>query len=271
MKCEDIKELLSSYLDKELSEAEERLVEVHLLGCVVCAGDLTRLRSVIGEVADIPRLKLPEAAAARLAAAVDAHLAAGRAQERREKAAPRWRWFARPAFVSVATAAGVVAVAVVLWQGPAQNTESYMGPAPSKQEAPEAGIDKKTLGTRSAPAEGGFPKSSGESLGDKDSGTLVFTRKQLDELAKAGGSPLLGGEAADRSLSAGREQAKTDEAIDSAARLAASSRPATLISATQGLFEDRLVWVVVVELNDGGKRVGAAVAIDDGRLLYRSK
>ncbi len=267
MQCEDIKDLLSAYIDNELSKDEVRLVEAHLFTCAGCAAELDRLRAAITRVAGLARPEMSEAAAARLAAAVNASLAAGQVSHRREETKSRWRWLAGPAFLSAAAAVGAVAVAVVVWQGAAPNADLRMERAPTMQAVPPSGVVEKNLS--GAPRHGGAP---GESLGNNKSvAAPVFTREQIDELAQASGAPSDGREKTAGTFGKDATADKAGAQIDAAASAAASNRPAALISAVQGRFQGRLVWVVVVELSDGGQRIAAAVAVDDGRVLYRTR
>jgi anti-sigma factor RsiW len=68
MSCERIQELLSAYLDGELSPAERAEVDAHLAACPECAGLLARLRTALQAFASFPEVELSPALSARLAA-----------------------------------------------------------------------------------------------------------------------------------------------------------------------------------------------------------
>jgi hypothetical protein len=68
MRCERIEELLSSFLEGELSQAEKALVESHLVGCPDCAALLAVLSRTQKALADFPELKVSPGLQARLAA-----------------------------------------------------------------------------------------------------------------------------------------------------------------------------------------------------------
>ncbi len=68
MSCEKTQELLSAYLDGDLSPAERAEVEAHLAACPECAGLLARLRTALQAFASFPEVEISPALAARLAA-----------------------------------------------------------------------------------------------------------------------------------------------------------------------------------------------------------
>jgi anti-sigma factor RsiW len=57
MTCERIEELLSAYLEGELSEAEKREVDAHLAGCPSCAELLSLLRETQGALSAFPEIE----------------------------------------------------------------------------------------------------------------------------------------------------------------------------------------------------------------------
>jgi hypothetical protein len=61
MSCERIEELLSSYLDGELSPTEKARVEAHLETCASCGALLAALREADKALAGIPELELSPA------------------------------------------------------------------------------------------------------------------------------------------------------------------------------------------------------------------
>lgn len=60
MKCETIEELLSPYLDDELSPGEKNEVERHLKTCKSCSDLLCFLRETKESLADFPQLEVSE-------------------------------------------------------------------------------------------------------------------------------------------------------------------------------------------------------------------
>jgi hypothetical protein len=68
MECERIEELLPSYLEGDLSQAEKALVESHLAGCPDCVALLAVLGRAQQALATIPELEVSAGLSARLAA-----------------------------------------------------------------------------------------------------------------------------------------------------------------------------------------------------------
>jgi anti-sigma factor RsiW len=66
MTCERIEELLSAYLEGELSGAEKREVEAHLAGCPSCAELLSFLRETQGALSSLPEIEPSPALMAKL-------------------------------------------------------------------------------------------------------------------------------------------------------------------------------------------------------------
>jgi anti-sigma factor RsiW len=56
-KCENIRELLSAFLDMELTLSEVELVEAHLERCPACVNELAALERVIASVRSLPKLE----------------------------------------------------------------------------------------------------------------------------------------------------------------------------------------------------------------------
>jgi anti-sigma factor RsiW len=59
MHCEDVRELLGNYIDQELTETMRRRIETHLMGCLVCAGDLATLKETVGRLRAAPAPEAP--------------------------------------------------------------------------------------------------------------------------------------------------------------------------------------------------------------------
>jgi len=60
MKCEKIEELLSPYLEDDLSPAEKKAVEEHLKTCQSCSDFLSFLKESQESLADFPQLEVSE-------------------------------------------------------------------------------------------------------------------------------------------------------------------------------------------------------------------
>jgi len=58
-RCQEVKELLSPYIDQQLSSSEVVLVENHLAKCAVCTGELESLRATIDLLHWVPMVSLP--------------------------------------------------------------------------------------------------------------------------------------------------------------------------------------------------------------------
>ena len=61
MKCENVQEELSAYLDGELEPGEAAALEKHLEGCAACRGELDSLRATVSLVRSLPRAEAPAA------------------------------------------------------------------------------------------------------------------------------------------------------------------------------------------------------------------
>jgi hypothetical protein len=60
MKCDFDQELLTGYLDGELSPREQAEVESHLPACDPCRGELDELRELVGSVKNLPTIPVPD-------------------------------------------------------------------------------------------------------------------------------------------------------------------------------------------------------------------
>jgi len=60
MNCNEIETRLNDYLDGTLPDAEKKLVEIHLEGCLNCREELLRLRNLMAETAALPKEIRPE-------------------------------------------------------------------------------------------------------------------------------------------------------------------------------------------------------------------
>ncbi|MFN2640909.1 MAG: anti-sigma factor [Actinomycetota bacterium] len=69
-------ELLSAFLDGELTDAERLRVDAHLPGCAECRATLDALRATLGDLGSLPRIEMDETSASRF----DTHLAVRRSR-----------------------------------------------------------------------------------------------------------------------------------------------------------------------------------------------
>jgi len=58
MRCVDVKERLSAYLDRELEPVQERPVEEHLEQCLKCREYLADLQTIDGQLQALPRVDM---------------------------------------------------------------------------------------------------------------------------------------------------------------------------------------------------------------------
>jgi|GEM_PF-1852607 Predicted transmembrane transcriptional regulator (anti-sigma factor) len=70
MKCEEIRELLSLYIDKSLDENEMKAVEEHLSSCEDCSRECAELEEMIGVLGQTEMIPVPDAFNLRLKAAL---------------------------------------------------------------------------------------------------------------------------------------------------------------------------------------------------------
>lgn len=66
MRCEQIRDLLSPYMDNMTNERETRLVEVHLAGCSACQNELEQMKLISGFLKGIEAPSCPESFSADL-------------------------------------------------------------------------------------------------------------------------------------------------------------------------------------------------------------
>ena len=134
MKCEEIKELLSEYVDGELSAADAASVEQHLAGCDACRAELEALRQTAALVRSLPRADAPEGLTRSVTESVGKQVAG-----RKRAAVLRWTgvggWLA-------AAAALIIVIQLVPWEGPldpgALTEPKIAAPAADDEEAGKA-------------------------------------------------------------------------------------------------------------------------------------
>src|SRR3954447_24437534 len=118
MQCERARELLSPYLDGELSAEERRAVATHVEGCRACAAQATDFGRIGRTLAEAGREPAPKALALRVRAnlAREAQGAAGRIAPSLDKPSLVKPALARPSFMprALMRQAAVIAAACVL-------------------------------------------------------------------------------------------------------------------------------------------------------------
>ncbi len=129
MTCEDCREKLSIYIDKELPASEKVEVERHLAECSECPAELERLKELTIQLREAPLLDMPIDAVVRLDDAVSAALRERRAASvpsptRVAATEPWWKWFFRPAFGGLAASVAVLSFAVIVFSGGQMTTLS---------------------------------------------------------------------------------------------------------------------------------------------------
>jgi len=109
MNCEGVRELLSAYIDGELSAGELLRVEQHLRRCHWCADEVDALRRTISLVASLDEVPVPPTFHAQLHERLAALKPPVAAEKSRRKVARRsavWRWSV-PAAAAAAVLVGV--------------------------------------------------------------------------------------------------------------------------------------------------------------------
>ncbi|HEB12930.1 MAG TPA: hypothetical protein ENI11_04565 [Actinobacteria bacterium] len=293
MKCEDIEEQLSAYIDNELPDTEMATVEQHLLRCAACAKSLAQLKRIADMVGNVAPVSMSKRASKQLETAIEERLYTPEPEIELSEKPAWWRWLTRPAFGAVAASVAVLALAVLVVSSPMQqNRESLLSQkTPSKslsgkadnaeKISPEIGAAQEYDGTSEqkdeAPADVGRDANS--------DAKAQITRKQIDALAKKLSEqppsdtennsrnktiePLAESELED-------DAAKNADKIDAAraASIAAKKTPFKLLSASVSQFENEEAWIVTFEVlgddQDTSRRFRAAAVSTAGRLLYRT-
>ncbi len=261
MKCKDIRELLSTYIDDELSQADARAVEKHLSDCAACAEALTNLNQVVDIVADIPPVTMSETSAQRLEAAIEARLSPANKPMKTEEKTPWWKWFATPAFGAIAASAAVLAIAVVL-TSPSLKTnvqQREMLSAPSAVE--EKAAETEMGGTERMERSASITRAEINLLAEELSNQKPPAPKSDDGKTKN----------SDKTQADPEPDQSNRIGADEAAAIAAGKKQIKLISSTINTFEGQEAWIVAFEVRDAGNKIRrfqvAAVSLS-GRLLY---
>lgn len=132
MSCQEVRLLLSDYLDGEVSAAEGEMVKAHLAGCESCARELAMLRSTAGMLASVGEVEPPESLLERIEA-----VTVNRPTLRARVRAAFEPMFRLPAYARW-TAAAAVALLIAITSQPGLHQATQVKPG-----APSSGIVAK--------------------------------------------------------------------------------------------------------------------------------
>lgn len=104
-KCEDVQELLSAYIDRELAGDEHRRVGAHLDACTECRATVSALQDAIAALGGLDDLEVPPELAGNLR-----RIEPGK---RSRAIAPAKRWWASPRVAVFVATGAVAAIALV--------------------------------------------------------------------------------------------------------------------------------------------------------------
>jgi hypothetical protein len=164
MECEDIRALLSEYMDDALDQKTKGMVDEHLLTCRACEKELASLRAVAKEIGALKPVRPPDDFLARL----------HRRMERRSGISEALAWFFYPLRIKIPlqfAGAAVVAVLVFLVVR-VQHPAYILRPAPSYQISKEEkalreSIPRKPEEPQRSGALGRVQKSAAELQAEK--------------------------------------------------------------------------------------------------------
>ncbi|HEB12242.1 MAG TPA: hypothetical protein ENI11_01035 [Actinobacteria bacterium] len=274
MKCEDIEERLSAYIDNELPKGEMATVEQHVLDCAACAKSLAQLKQVTNMVGDLAPVSMSDEASKRLETAIEERLRMPEPQTAPSEKPAWWRLFTRPAFGAVAASVAVLAIAVLVVSSPVQQSTDSMSE-----------LQERTRLSAPADREKKISPKIGEGRTD-GSYSFQTTRRDIDNMAKelneqpqADADNFSRKQQTDPGTESGLEdeEAKSTDKIDAvrAASIASKNTPFKLLSGSISSFENEEAWIITFEtLDEDGDTTGrfrAAAVSTDGRLLYRTK
>ncbi len=149
MNCHEIENLLSAYVDKQLSAEDAKAVEDHVMSCRSCSGTLVQLRRLVGLLGGIPRAACPGMLAGRLQEAAvtaarggPAPALAGKAARRSSDFFLRYKHFIQ--FAVAAAAVALIALANVYIFAPSRRREPAAETAFSRKDnRVDAPVDEK--------------------------------------------------------------------------------------------------------------------------------
>jgi hypothetical protein len=151
MECEDVRALLSEYMDDVLDQKRKDMVDEHLLTCRACEKELASLRAVAKEIGALKPVRPPDDFLAQL----------HRRMERRSGISEALAWFFYPLRIKIPlqfAGAAVVAVLVFLVVR-VQHPAYILRPAPSYQISKEEKALEESIPQK--PEEPQSPRPSG--------------------------------------------------------------------------------------------------------------
>ena len=178
MKCEDIKELLTEYLDGELPADDAAAVEEHTAGCGACRAELDALRQTAALLKSLPKADAPSGLAQNVTASLDREVA-----DHRRAALMRWMhvggWLS-------AAAAVIIVIQLVPWQRPpdsiAPSAREMVKPAPAADEVEEKDSARKDAVPSAKP--GPPPGALKKEIGRRRAETKRAERPEADAEAR---------------------------------------------------------------------------------------
>lgn len=220
-----LRELLSAYLDGEVTEEERLQVDAHLEACVSCRGELEQLRGVVGLLRRMPQVEPRRSLALEPTAAV-------------ARALPRYLWALRTA--AAATAAALALVVAADLSGVLPGDPAGVGLAPVER--------MQTVGPQ------GTPGPEGPTMAMQESATapVVEVTQVVEKAAVTGeevevkaGAAEAAPREAERGAAAEDAQAPPPAAIPAAPPGPAVSQPATPPNAYLPAVEGSLAGLLV--------------------------
>ncbi|MBI4834305.1 MAG: zf-HC2 domain-containing protein [Planctomycetes bacterium] len=164
MKCDNIRELLSAYIDDELSEKESTMVRHHLEDCLDCKEEAVELNKVRQMMKELPMVKAPGELVDRINKGLD-----GISQPKHVNIFTRYQWII-PSLATAAAAFLVVYVGLILQ--PSKTTEI------TDNQAGNAVPEHTLLPANSlAEYEKAQPEGFTWSVNDKTDKPVVFSQK----------------------------------------------------------------------------------------------
>ena len=170
MKCEEIKELLTEYLDGELPAGDAASVEEHAAECEACRAELEALRQTSALLKSLPRADAPAGLAQNVAASLDRQITA-----RRRAAALRWMhvggWLS-------AAAAIIIMINLAPWESPPDSTK-----VPEHAASESARVEEESPAKDAAVAPGPPEAGLRREAAPKDAEFLRVAKPRPDDVA----------------------------------------------------------------------------------------
>jgi anti-sigma factor RsiW len=183
MKCQEVTELLSDYLDGELDAGRKPDMDSHLATCERCQRELRELRATVSMVSSLPKAPAPTDLA-------DAVIERAATEQPVIASAPRWRvWRLWPAALAAA-AAVLIAIQLAPKHEPAkEQTEWKRLESVSLDEAARFAKDLVGVPSVSTSPEAAMPAAKSD-VAKKDDGPLSGVRREIRAAPMAAGAGL---------------------------------------------------------------------------------